>query len=685
MVKKSICSGIVLSLIISTLFWINGSEAMASNTKHDPISKHYPIEDTYIRNGADSNENYRLANEIGVKDNSSSTGRIGYLKYNLSSYKSDVANKATLRLFVRSKTTGSIINNIFGIANEVWDAGTMTWSNGSPYHDVASNLYPSIQDITTNIEGGYLLDRQIITAAGTYYEYDVTDYVNSELSSATDKIIAFLLTSENDLNVNYDSMESGSNKPELILEHPATAHTKVKKLSDTILAQDGLTFADVKFGFFPNVSGGSIVTYNGYQYTVYYNSDRHVCVARRASGSEAWEIAELTDYLFTSIDTHNYATLGISSDGVIHLTFDHHANDLHYRSSQQGIANNPAQVQWSSSLFGPVTNQLSGNTITDLSYPTFVQAPNGNLLFMYRTRGSGNGWRFLATYDSASHGWTLNGKMIHSSGTYVGSYTGTSTQRGNYPLGFVFDQNGRLHMPFIWRETPDAMSNHDINYMYSDNHGLTWKNISGTVVSQTGSTYATVESPGIIVSPIPQRRGLVNSNFNTADADAAGRIHFMSQHMPDDTPDAAASNEVVRRYFHYWIDENGNVNKTNLHAQGSNSPVLLADNGDAYFVYISKSYTYTKIEDRKFGQGKLRIARATAASNYTDWNIIYTDNSLPGLAEGLRIDADRFKKDGIISVFVQENPKTMLGEATKVRIIEYGIKQPFGQQNKLKT
>lgn len=105
-----------------------------------------------------------------------------------------------------------------------------------------------------------------------------------------------------------------------------------------------------------------LITFNSYQYAAYYTptnsspietTPRVVTVARRSiANSSAWEIAYLNDYQQTTDDGHNIISMGISAnDGTIHLSFDHHDVNLHYRISQTGVATTPETVEWSSSLF----------------------------------------------------------------------------------------------------------------------------------------------------------------------------------------------------------------------------------------------------------------------------------------------------------------------------------------------
>ena len=54
-----------------------------------------------------------------------------------------------------------------------------------------------------------------------------------------------------------------------------------------------------------------ILTYKGYQYTVYYNLNRNVCIARRKMPVGAWEEVVLP-YRNTVNDAHNTISIGIS-------------------------------------------------------------------------------------------------------------------------------------------------------------------------------------------------------------------------------------------------------------------------------------------------------------------------------------------------------------------------------------
>jgi len=189
--------------------------------------------------------------------------------------------------------------------------------------------------------------------------------------------------------------------------------------NDSVVDSSALTFSSGEFGIYPNglvFQQEGVVSFNGYQYAAYYNdnaSDEHrPCVARRQLPTGAWATACFTDYRATSSDTHNVVTIGIAEgDGTIHVAFDHHAghgdDNLHYRVSDVGVATNPGSHTWSTALFGTVTSQLvSGITETLVTYPRFISKPDGGLLLLRRSGGSGNGSSVLYNYDAGTGLWT---------------------------------------------------------------------------------------------------------------------------------------------------------------------------------------------------------------------------------------------------------------------------------------
>lgn len=418
-----------------------------------------------------------------------------------------------------------------------------------------------------------------------------------------------------------------------------------------------------------------VTTYKGWQYAAYYqgnlaNGSGKVAVARRPLPGGAWQTLVLDDYLFTTVDSHNAVVLGIcAGDGSIHLSFDHHVNDLNYRVSVAGAADDPERVAWSPALFGPVLDRLSGPAVmSQVTYPRFIPTPAGKLLFTYRSGSSGGGDEVLHEYDGATRAWSPVGQYTSRSGSYSGSF-GSGSDRNGYFDNTLFDRNGRLHATWCWRETPNAGSNHDLLYAYSDDAGRTWQNQNAAIVAVTGSSFISVNSPGIVAWPIPQSRNYINNSAMTVDP--AGRVHVVAWHLPASAPDMAFTTALSSpsRYIHYWRGTDGVWRKNETTLTGTRAKLHADDDGRIFLAYGDAT--------------KLRIAAADPAADpeadpagsWAAWSPLELSGALPaGKADAVNLitDSARWESDRILSVYAQEtNPS---GTApTPLHVLDYHL------------
>lgn len=487
------------------------------------------------------------------------------------------------------------------------------------------------------------------------------------------------------------------------------AFPSIVKTGDTVVDTQAMTLGSGSpYGYAINglsFQQDALISYNGWQYVTYYNGARHVCVGRRQLPAGTWQVAELTDYvLSTTTDAHNVISMGICpNDGTIHLSFDHHGGTLRYRVSDAGAATNPASVSWSASLFNPVRSYLeSGRTVPSVTYPRFWQTPEGNLHMGYRIGGSGNGDWLMADYSGTTGQWSGTRTVIERSGTYTDSL-GSSGERNAYlngPIGYGPD--GTLHLTWCWRETAGG-ANHDIMYTYSKDGGFTWYNNNpargiriGTaasplqtilgihweagglqVIGQTTGDPATeqlitLDSPDVTVVTLDRYFGLMNQQAQAVDPQ--GRIHAVMFHC---TPETYAGYSYstwgpqgARRYFHYWRDSQGVWHRSELPGYvGSRPKLFIRSNGDAFVIYQSRQSVSLPDTGIYFLNGDLTIQAATAASGWTDWQVIHVE---PGdfLGEALA-DPVRFK-DGVLSVMMQESPGNP-GQSTSLRVLDFQL------------
>lgn len=448
----------------------------------------------------------------------------------------------------------------------------------------------------------------------------------------------------------------------------------------------------------------AVITHNGYQYVGYYNDSRHICLARRELPSGAWDIIEFTDYYFEGDDAHNVIVAGICpNDGTIHLAFDHHGDTLNYRVSEPAIATDPASFTWSTSLFSDVRDYLKpGETLYNLTYPNFFQTPDGDLQFRYRYGGSGDGVDRIVDYDGSTGTWGSYRTYIKGTG-YFEDQIGGSSSRNAYPNLMTYGPNGKLHVSWVWRESAGG-ANHDLMYAYSDDGGYTWYNgedsivkivlsdnggaesmlalknpdaNSGVIADTAKGEAITLNSPGVTAVNINRKYGLMNQHGQTVDSQ--GRVHTVVWHCTDETLAQAEKqgyyngrwgHATARRYHHYWRDTDGVWHHNELPwVSGNRARVHVADNGDAFLIYGACQDPVALGNDIYFAKGTLTIAAATEASGWSDWQIIYEDNSNYYLNEMLT-DPVRFEEDNIISVMVQQSP-SYSGEPTPLKIIEF--------------
>ncbi len=458
---------------------------------------------------------------------------------------------------------------------------------------------------------------------------------------------------------------------------------RVDRIGDSLVDPKALTIA----GRFGQVINGlsfqqsAVITHGEHQYVGYYDVDRRVCIARRKLPSGEWEIIRFTDYRYENDDAHNTISIGICpKDGTIHLAFDHHVSPLHYRVSKPGVATKPADVKWSSDLFGPVVGELEKGKPVVITYPRFLQTPEGALQIIYRVRGSGNGDRILVDYDPAKGLWK-NTRQIDSGKGPFQDARDTSKSRCSYPNGYDYDLKGRLHVTWVWREGTQG-ANHDIMYAYSDDQGNTWHNNAGQLLDGP----AHVSSPGITVVNISRAYGLMNTQAQAVDS--AGHIHTVMWHCTDETiknsrikpSEPTWGPEDARRYHHYWRDDAGAWQHRELPGVAGNRPKLFFDNKDNAYLIFARKISHKPMDwDIYFPDGALVIMAATASSKWNDWRVVHVEKG-PFVNEMLG-DFSRWKTSQILSIMVQQSP-TKDHEATPLRILDFGLKQIKANETK---
>jgi len=243
--------------------------------------------------------------------------------------------------------------------------------------------------------------------------------------------------------------------------------------------------------------GFCLLTDGDIQYVAYYDEQRRLIVAQRDLSSRQWKYASLDSAL--GWDSHNRVTMAVDAKGFIHLAGNMHCNPLvYFRSAGPGDAGSLRRIA-----------SMVGRREQRCTYPKFLRGPQGELIFTYRDGGSGRGARLYNVYDVPSETWRrlLDQPLLDGKGLM-----------NAYPVGPARGPDGYFHMCWVWRDTFDCSTNHDLCYARSKDM-VHWETAAGEPVDLP----MTVETKAVVVDPVPVKGGAINGNT---------RVGFDSQRRP---------------------------------------------------------------------------------------------------------------------------------------------------------
>ncbi|MGF7037584.1 BNR repeat-containing protein [Mucilaginibacter lappiensis] len=200
----------------------------------------------------------------------------------------------------------------------------------------------------------------------------------------------------------------------------------------------------------------SLVTFKGEQYAAYYNNEQILVLAKRKSGAANWQLLA-TPYKADATDAHKDISIMVDGAGYLHVAWGHHNQTLNYAKGVKP-----------GSLLLSAPQSMTGVNENRVSYPEFYRLPNGDLLFVYRDGSSGNGNLVMNRYDTRSQKWAnVQQNLIDGEG------------KRNAYWQMCIDIKGTIHISWVWRESPDVASNHDMCYARSNDGGLSWEKSTG--------------------------------------------------------------------------------------------------------------------------------------------------------------------------------------------------------------
>lgn len=234
----------------------------------------------------------------------------------------------------------------------------------------------------------------------------------------------------------------------------------------------------------------SLVTLDDTQFIAFYNEDGYMMLGKRKLDSNQWEIKK-TQYQGNVSDAHNSISIMIDGDGYLHVSWDHHGHPLRYARS---IA--PFSLELGSK------ESMTGLNEENVTYPEFFRMPDKSLIFMYRDGSSGRGNLVLNKYDLKSRKWTqIQDNLISG-----------ENKRNAYWQACV-DNQGIIHISWVWRESWLVETNHDLCYARSSDGGITWENSEGKKYD-----LPIIASTAEYACRIPQNSELINQTSMITDS-----------------------------------------------------------------------------------------------------------------------------------------------------------------------
>jgi hypothetical protein len=393
----------------------------------------------------------------------------------------------------------------------------------------------------------------------------------------------------------------------------------------------------------------SLVTFEGTQFIAFYDKERFVVLGKRKTGDTKWEIKR-TPYTGNAADAHNTISIMTDGAGYLHITWDHHNNPLNYC-----VSVSPGSLELTAKL------AMTGLNEQKVTYPEFYKLPDGNLLFFYRDGASGNGNLILNHYNTPTKQWKqLHTNLIDGEG-----------QRNAYWQACV-DVKGTIHLSWVWRESPDVASNHDMCYAKSVDGGKTWSTSVGKKYTLP-ITAATAE----YACTIPQKSELINQTSMYADASGNPYIATYWREQGDSIPQY----HLICKKGGQWITKNLAFRKSSFSLSGAGTKRIPISRPQI-IVWRSGKLLNAAIIFRDAERGNKVSVAASSNIEKNKWRIIdLSEEPEPVGSWEPTYDTELWKEKGILNLFVQRTEQVD-GEgkanipAQMVKVLEWNPKPP---------
>ncbi|NDV57804.1 BNR repeat-containing protein [Bacteroides sp. 519] len=318
----------------------------------------------------------------------------------------------------------------------------------------------------------------------------------------------------------------------------------------------------------------SVATFGDTQFIAYYDADEYLVLGKRKLGEKKWEIKR-SPYQGKCRDAHNIISFMIDGEGYLHVSFDHHNNKLNYCRS---VA--PLSLELGEKI------PMTGVDEEKVTYPEFYLLGNGDLLFAYRSGASGRGNLVMNRYSVENKEWSRVQDVLIDG----------ENKRNAYWQLYV-DERGTIHLSWVWRESYNVETNHDLCYARSLDNGITWYKTNGEKYE-----LPIKEENAEIACHIAQNSELINQTSMSANSDGNPFIATYWRDQDSEVPQY----RIVWFDGEIWHNRQVSERQTPFSLKGGGTkmipiarPRIVADGNKIYYIFrdeergskVSMAYT----------------------------------------------------------------------------------------------
>lgn len=221
----------------------------------------------------------------------------------------------------------------------------------------------------------------------------------------------------------------------------------------------------------------------------------------------------------------------------------------------------------------------------------------------------------------------------------------------NAYINGIDTHDGKLYTSWTVRETPDANTNHDLFFAYSEDDGQTWLNTNGALLPKP----FLADAEEAMVWRVSQNSGMLNQEAQLVDAQ--GRFHMlmrsntsgkqMYEHYVRDVDGICSLNCLLFQAYIAYTDA-GSWSVNRIQPGDISSPNLYAPRGKLA-ADASGQHLIALLPDEPAQE--TRIYTTTSSVGFKEWSLLAI---IPNASTEPLYDRMRLKEENVLSVFVRQ-------------------------------